>query len=188
MGIIAGSAILVAIDWVFAPWSFYMGGSFHALPVWHGEARMHASSGDYTVYLWIQPWNGGKRMSNSPLFTGTAWLCTPRGERYRLRLTASMSEHPGTDTNGKEMRIEMYQRRWFWSLTGNHRPELTFRGHWQNPDFVATDGGTLSRAFLPDGRLYDGGGSSQPRSRETVPVVFHEVPWTAWFSDCRAVK
>lgn len=188
LGVAGGSVLLVAIDFAFAPWSFQMGGAPHTLPVWHGESRMHASSGDYTLYLWIQPARG-RRRSNYPLFAGTAWLCTPRGERYQLRLRAYMFEHPAaTGTNGMEMRIEMYQRRWFWSFNGSGRPELTLRGRWQNPDFVANDGGTLSKAFLPDGRLYEGPAANQPRPRETVAATLHEVPWTAWFSDCRGVK
>jgi hypothetical protein len=58
--------------------------------------------------------------------------------------------------------------------TGNwDRPRLTLRGRWQNPDLVMNDGGTLSAAFLPDGRLYDGPPRNQPRAREPLPVVFH---------------
>jgi hypothetical protein len=132
----------------------------------------------------MSPTRGG-RTFNYPSFAGTATLCTPRGERYSLRLRAYMLEHPGTDTNGKEMRIELYRRPWYWSLTGlwDRRPSLTVRGRWQNPDFVANDAGTLSIAFLPDGRLYDGPTGRQPRARETVPIVIHEVPWV-WSPQC----
>jgi len=184
LGVAAGSAFVVAIAWIFAPWSFYLGGRFHALPLWSGSARAHTSSGDYTLYLWMSPTRGG-RTFNYPTFYGTGVLCTPRAERYSLQLRAYMFEHPGRDTNGKEMRIELYRRPWYWSWTGvwDHRPGLTLRGRWQNPDFVANDAGTLSIAFLPDGRLYDGPPARQPRARETVPVVIHEVPW-AWSPPC----
>jgi hypothetical protein len=188
LSVLVGCVFLVVIAWVFTPWAFYMGGSFHALPVWYGEARVHGPSGDYTVYLWMQPARPGQHMSNDARFSGTAWLCTPRGERYRLKLYASMFEHPGTDTNGKEMRIDMFHRGAFWTLTGISRPELTFRGRWQNPVFVANDSGTLAKAFLPDGRLDDGTSKNRPRTKDIESAVFHEVPWTTWFSDCRGVK
>ena len=107
-----------------------------------------------------------------------------------MRLRAGMSEHPGTDTNGGGCESSSRAARELLQLagTGDYRPRLTFRGRWQNPDFVANDGGTLSIAFLPDGRLYEGPAKNQPKAREGVPVVFHEVPWTTWFSDCHAVK
>ena len=184
LGLVAGSALVIAIDWVFAPWAFYLGGRFHVLPVWSGTARIHAESGDYTLYLWMSPTRGG-RTFNFPAFNGWAYLCTPRGERYPLRLSASMFEHPGTDTNGKEMRIGLYRRPWYWSWTGvwDRRPQLTLHGRWQNPDFVANDGGTLSVAFMPDGRLYEGPPRNQPRAHETVPVVIHEAGWV-WSPQC----
>jgi hypothetical protein len=176
LGIAVGSGLVIAINWIFTPWAFYLGGQFHVFPLWAGRARAHTASGDYTLYLWMSPTKSG-RLSNYPTFRGWAYLCTPHGERFSLRLNAYMFEHPGTDTNGMDMRVDMYRRRWFWSWSGDQRPRLTLRGKWQNPDLVTTDGGSLSVAFLPDGRLYDGPAGRQPRARETVPVVIHEVPW-----------
>src|SRR5262252_3523587 len=91
LGFVAGVALIVAIDWLFAPWAFYLGGTFHVLPVWQGTATIHASSGDYTLYLWMSPTRGG-RTFNLPVFNGWAALCTPRGERFPLRLRANMFE------------------------------------------------------------------------------------------------
>lgn len=189
IGLVVGSMVVIAINWVFAPWAFYLGGEFRPLGVWQGTARVHASSGDYVLFLWMSPAPGG-RTFNFPYFRGWATLCTPTGERFPLRLAASMFEHPGTDTNGKEMRITVYRRPWYWSFAGqwDRRPELTFRGRWQGADLVTTDGGTLSAAFLPDGRLYDGPARSQPRAQEAQQVVIHSAPWTTWFADCRAAK
>jgi len=33
---ILGFIVLLALDAVFMPWSFYMGGHFHLIPVWRG--------------------------------------------------------------------------------------------------------------------------------------------------------
>ena len=184
--LILGVAFVVAVDWIFAPWSFYLGGTFRPLPLWQGRATIHAPSGEYQLSVWMSPERGG-RTYNFPYFSGTGYLCTPRGERYVLQLRASMFEHPGRDTNGKEMLIEVYRRPWNWSFGGtwDHRPRLTLRGRWQNPDLVMNDGGTLAASFLTDGRLDD---SPRPRAasvRDQLPVVFHEVPWTTWSADCR---
>ncbi len=186
--IVLGVVLVVGIDWVFAPWGFFLGGTFRPLPVWQGIAHIRASSGDYVLYVWLSPGPGG-RTYNYPSFSGTGALCTPRGERFPMKVRAYMFEHPGRDTNGKEMRLEVYYRSFWAAFNGApNRPELTLRGRWQNPDLVMNDGGTLSRAFLPDGQAYTGPPAQQPRARETVPVVFHEVPWTTWFGDCRAEK
>jgi hypothetical protein len=186
VGVVCGSALIIAIEWVFTPWAFYLGGQFHPLGVWQGAARVHAASGDYTLYLWLSP-SRGRRYNNLPYMKGWGYLCTPKGERYALRTTASMPSHPSVDTNGFEMRVDMERRPWYWNFIGyDARPRLSFRGRWQNPDLVLNDGGTLSSAFLPDGTLYTGPTKNQPRGREPAPVVFHLVPWTAFFADCRS--
>ena len=179
--------VVVAIDWVFAPWSFYLGGTFRPVPLWQGRANIHAPSGDYVLYLWMSPTPSGSRIYNHPYFRGSAALCTPRGERYVLQLRASMFERPGTDTNGKEMRVEVYRRPWNYSFTGtwDHRPELVLRGRWRNPDLVTSDGGTLAASFKPDGSLDDSARRRQASEHDQVPVVIHEVPWSTWFGDCR---
>jgi hypothetical protein len=182
--LVLGAVLVVGIDAIFAPWAYYLGGRFHVLPVWQGAGTLHAASGDYVLQLWMAPEPGG-RTFNFPYWRGWATLCTPRGERYSLRLSASMFEHPGVDTNGQRMEISMYTRPWNYSFGGDARPRLTLRGRWQNPDLVMDDGGGLSRAFQPDNTVYRGPGSRQPPARETVPIVVRETPWTAWLSDCR---
>ncbi|HJZ73807.1 MAG TPA: hypothetical protein VKE51_18830 [Vicinamibacterales bacterium] len=186
--ILAVAALLfLATDAVFAPWSYFLGGRFHLLPLWQGAGTMHTASGDYVLELFISPEPGG-RTFNFPYFRGWGTLCTPRGERYSMRVSASMFDHPGVDTNGERMEITMYARPWNYSLTGSDgRPRLTFRGRWQNPNLVVDDGGTLSRAFLPDNTVYRGPASRQPPARETVSLVLHETPWR-WLSDCRTVR
>jgi hypothetical protein len=172
---------------VFAPWSFFLGGHFHLMPFWQGTGRLKASSGEYVLSFWIAPQPGG-RTYNFPYFTGWARLCTPRGERYDLRVTGGMHEHPGIDTNGKEMHLEFYRRPWYYGFSGNwdRRPRLDLRGRWEKRGLVMSDGGSLSQAFLPNGTLYQGPPRNQPPVREKLQVVFHEMPLSPWLPGCRA--
>jgi hypothetical protein len=180
-------AVMLGVQWVLAPWAFSLGGTFRPIPLWQGVARVRASSGDYVLYLSMSPSPGGR--SRLPNFGGWGSLCTPRGERFPLRFTASMLERPSRDTNGMEMHIDMYHRpASAWTGQWDRRPRLSLRGRWQNPDLVMSDGGSLSVAFLPDGRLYDGPVSQQPYARETLPVVIRELAWTTWFGDCRSLQ
>lgn len=182
----AGVVLLIAIDAVFAPWSLYLGGSFHLVPGWQGIGTMHTNAGDYVLYLSMTPQpNGRGSRYYYPYFRGWAYLCTPRGERLPMRLSAGLHEHPGTDTNGMAMDISMYWRPWNYMFTTDDRPRLNLRGHWQNPDLVMDDGGTLSRAFRPDGTVYRGPTSGQRRLGTPVSIVLHAVPWSRWFADCR---
>ncbi len=185
-GLLLVGVVVAATLAVFAPWSYRLGGHFHALPGWQGIGHLKAASGDYVLYFWISPQPGG-RTYHFPYFTGWGDHCTPRGEHYSLRVTAGMSEHPGVDTNGKAMHLEFYRRPWYYGLTGtwDRRPRLDLRGRWENGNLVMSDGGTLSQAFLPDGRLYQGPPRQQPRARETLPIVFHEAGWSAALSGCR---
>jgi hypothetical protein len=187
--LVVGVALIVAIDGLFAPWSFYLGGQMHLPPGWQGVGTMHTDTGDYVLYLWMMPQpNGRGSLYNFPYFRGWAYLCTPRGERFPLRLSASMHEHPGTDTNGMAIDISMYWRPWHYSFSNEDRPRLSLRGRWQNPDLVMDDRGSLSRAFLPDGSVYLGPARNQPAAREMLPIVLHEAAWSGWFSDCRVAK
>jgi hypothetical protein len=179
--------IMAGAEAVFAPWSFFLGGHFHVVPLWQGAGIMHTSSGDYALSFWIAPSPPG-RTFDFPYFTGWGSLCTPRGERYRLRVSGGLHEHAGIDLNGKAMHLTLYSRPWNYNLTGNpdDRPHLDLRGAWRNPDLVLEDGGTLSQSFLPDGTLNTG--RRNPPPRETVSIVVHETSWFGWSSDCRSAK
>lgn len=186
--LLVGCVLLIVMQGVFYPWSFYLGGHFHALPLWQGITRIHTPSGDFVLYFWIQPTRSG-RVYNLPNFAGTGYLCTPKGERLRLKVGATMYEKTGIDSNGKKMGVGFRQYLWNWKYFGYHSapPHLDFRGTWQNPDLVMDDGGTLTNAFLPDGSVknipYD---YYHHDAANKIPVVFHEVTgWQAWRSDCR---
>ena len=97
---------------IVAPWAFFLGGRFHLLPVWQGVGRVHAGSGDYVLYFWVSPSGPGRRFS-LPTFRGWGALCTPRGQEFPLRVSASFNERVGIDTVGKEFRVSLYRRPWY---------------------------------------------------------------------------
>ena len=178
--------VLLLATALFAPWSFYLGGHFHWLPYYQAVGHMHASTGDYTVSFYLWPASGGR--SSYPYFRGWGTLCTPRGERYSLRTSGYMYTHPGTNLEGEKFELTMVPRplKSHFEYTRDLQPRLDFRGTWQNPGLVMDDQGTLSRAFNPDGTLFQGPRRTQPAAREAVKVSFKEVTgWSALFADCR---
>jgi len=187
MALALGAVLFALILAVFAPWGFFLGGKFHLMPGWQGIGRLHASSGDFVLYLWISPASSG-RTYNFPYFNGWGYLCTPRGEKFKLRVTGGMHERTGIDSNGKAMHLSLHQRPWYYGFAGTYesRPRLELRGRWQNPDLVMDDGGTLSQAFLPDGSLYKGPPRNQPAVREKLQIVFHETGWLGFGGGCQA--
>src|SRR6185437_12643750 len=72
--------LLTALTGVSYPWAFYLGGKFHIMPMWQGWGRAHAKSGDYLVWVSFEPTPRGSGMYLSTNLTGSAYLCTPRGE------------------------------------------------------------------------------------------------------------
>jgi hypothetical protein len=189
LGTLVGCVFVVAMERVFHPWSFYLGGHSHMVPIWQAAARVHTEAGDYTLTAWLWPARGG-RTFNLPTVTGTGYLCTPRGERFYLRVRGGMPEKTGIDSNGKAMELRYFYRPPFAGFTGLYEqpPRLTLRGHWQNPELVMDDGGSLGAAFLPDGSL-----NKSPHSyyhadaKNKVSIVFHEVPtWQQWDDHCQA--
>src|ERR1041385_8409880 len=102
--LLAGAG-LVAITGVFAPWAFYMGGKFHALPYWQGWGKLHAPGGDYLIYVLIEPTPRGSRMYLETNLTGSANVCTPRGEDISLRLGGGMRKHLNLSTDGEAIHL-----------------------------------------------------------------------------------
>lgn len=178
-----GVVLVLAIDAVFAPWSFYMGGKFHWIPMWQGWGRMHAASGDYVLFVYMYPRTGTRGVAH---VGGTAALCTPRGETFNLTLGADFEKNMGASTEGKHVYMYLHKRPgWFSSSTSDSRPSLEFHGAWHNPDMVLDDHGTISRAFRPDGTLNT---TNLPAAKETVPLILHEGKRSDFESACQSVK
>lgn len=180
-----GAVLVLAINTVFTPWSFYMGGHFHAIPAWYGWGRMHSKlAGDYLLYVQLSPTSGGRTYRNVPHIKGNAFLCTPRGEQYKLRLGGDFGKPSGTDLQGTSAYLYMNNYTVFSSSTA---PSLEFRGKWNNPDLVLDDHGSLTRAFDPGGKLVTDH-HMRPYVQEVVPVTLHEGNYSDFKAACAAMK
>jgi hypothetical protein len=165
-----------------APWGFYLGGKFHPIPYWQGSARLHSKlSGDYAVYLNIWPSTTGRL---STFVTGTGSICTPRGERFQLKLIGTMRKHLSVSTNGEHIYIKIFN----WHIVSPEaRPRIEFEGQWQNPNLVMNDDGSISRSFQPDGSVYLGHDPNHPYKQEVITVTFTQSSYSDFKSACQAI-
>jgi hypothetical protein len=127
----------------------------------------------------------GRRSSD---LRGVAHLCTPRGERFRLNLIGNMRKHLNLSTDGEAIRLGMSYVRFGSSFSGDSRPSLELRGHWQNPNLVMDDNGSISRAFQPDGRVYEGHDRNRPYAQEVVQVRLHQGSSSEFEAACAAAR
>jgi hypothetical protein len=68
---------------------------------------MHSfpAGGDYYLWLQFDPTTPGYRKSE---LQGTAYLCTPHGEKFRLHFGGSMPRGHGTDLRGVPIHLWLY--------------------------------------------------------------------------------
>ncbi len=185
-----GLVVAYALYGLLAPWGFYLGSdTFHAFPSWGGWGRMHSANvGDYALYVRIQPSFRGSRVYPGSYLTGNAWLCTSRGEFFRMHLGGGMRAHLGSHLNGEKVSLYMYNWPIFTAnFTGDRRPGISFHGQWQNPNLVLDDGGSLNRAFLSDGSVYRGNSPGFSPKKENVPLILEPNSWASFKSTCSAL-
>lgn len=194
--IVFGVLLLLAIDAVFMPWSFYMGGRFHVIPMWTGWGKVRSAAGrDYVLYVWFEPYHSSGRGGSSINATGSevvGWgsLCSPHGESYDVRVTGYMERHMGSSTDGKRMDLHVYRRPWYYSFVGrwDERPNVEFYGAWHNPNLVLEDRGSLDRAFNPDGTLRPANSGVWRPGEHGVPLTLHEGTKAEFEAACAAVQ
>jgi hypothetical protein len=170
-------AVVIGLNALLAPWNFYMGGHFHWLAGWQGWGRLETqtSGGAYDLWIRLEPVTPAYR--KSPI-QGLAYLCTPRGERIRLKLGGSMPRTHGTDLTGVPLHFYMDHYTPMNPFNADYRPYIDLYGAFGDRVLVMEDHATIARAFNPDGTVHRGPGPSQPRT-ENVQVMFHEsTPWT----------
>lgn len=180
-----GAVVMLAVYALIAPWAFYMGGHFHINPQWSGWGRMHSNlAGDYILYVQISPAHGSSHTRAVPHISGQGFLCTPRGERYKLRLGGDFEKTSRTDLQGQTASLYMNNYSAFASSTA---PSLEFRGKWNNPDLVLDDHGSITRAFDPGGVLVTNH-HMRPYVQEVVPLTLHEGSWSDFEAACAAIS
>jgi len=177
LALVFGCAVVYVMFILLAPWNFYFGGHFHLVPGWTGRGWIHSTAAGGNYYLWVrfEPTTPGYR--RSPL-KGTAFLCTPRGERYRLHFGGSMPRKHGTDLRGVPIHLYLYNWPLFGQFTGDRRPKLDFYGTFGNSKLTMEDRGSLARAFRGDGTLHGPQDRNVPWKQESVPVTLEED--TSW--------
>jgi hypothetical protein len=181
-------AVLLGGTALFQPWAFYMGGRFHLLPYWQGWGRLHSNSagGDYAVYVYFYPQI--RRYSGPRHVAGTAMLCTPRGEKFSLRLGGDFGQADGHDLNGKSASFYMSNRtaQRIFSVS-SAQPKLELRGRWNNPDLALDDHGSIARSFDHNATLFPDG-KNRPYMSEVSPVTLQEGGKSDFEAACAAVK
>jgi hypothetical protein len=181
--LVFGVVVLTGVMAIVAPWGFYMGGHFHIIPNWTGWGQMHSkTAGDYALLVSFSPKTG--RYRGPTHVSGTAVICTPRGEQYKLRLGGDFQNPHGTDLQGKT--AHLYANHYS-TFSGSTDPSLDFRGKWNNPDLVLDDHGSLNRAFDPGGALVTNH-HMRPYTQEAVPVTLHEGTKSEFNGACAALK
>ena len=184
--VLCGIAYVAALG-VFAPWAFYMGGKFHITPYWQGWGRAHTANGDYLIYVLISPSSNSSKMYLSTSVAGRVNVCTPRGENLALKMRGGMRKHLNLSTDGESIWLGMHRMSWR-QFNGDYSPSLELRGHWQNPNLVMDDEGSIAKAFRPDGTPYGAHDRNRSPSKEVVPITLIEGTYTDYRTACNAMS
>ena len=178
----------LAINGLFNPYSFLLGGRFHLLPGWQGSGWLHSdkAGGDYYLFVNMTPTSSRGKIVPSSSLKGMGYLCTPLGERIKLKVGATMAFNPPSDTVGQPINLYLYGYKAFRDLTAptDYRPRLQLHGVWGNQELVVEDHGDLEREFLPDGTMAP---LKPPRSTGgTITATLKQAPWWQFMPNCPA--
>ena len=183
-----GVVLVVLITAVFAPWGFYLGGSFHVIPYWQGWGTVPTKGGKYVLFVRFEPTPNGSKVMPHPSVKGVGYLCSPRGEILYMHLGGGMRRGIGTNTDGEKISLYMdHWPRFFGGFTNDHRPMIELRGQWKNPNIIMDDHGSFFRAFNPDGTV-DRGHSQKPYPGDITPVTLIPGSYSDFESACKAPR
>ncbi len=165
----------MGLNALLAPYNFYLGGHFHWLPQWQGLARFRTatSGGDYVILIRFNPTIPGYR--KSPL-RGDVYLCTPRGERFTLRMGGSMPPNTGRDLTGVPLHLYISRYTASAQLSGDTRPHIDLYGSFGDRVLTVDDHATIAHAFNADATLNDGHWGAS-RAEDLRFVLHEDSPW-----------
>lgn len=103
-------AAYIAAPQLWAPWVYFTGGSFHALPWWSGAGSFAGPDGTYQLYVYLEPLNTGAHPSFDTALTGKGHLCTPSGKQLVLQVSGDMDKHLPRNTLGKRIQVSSFVR------------------------------------------------------------------------------
>ena len=185
--LVLGCVVIIAITAIFAPWGFFLGGKFHIIPYWQGWGVIHARSGKYAVFVRFQPAPSGSKVLPHPTVRGTGYLCSPRGEIFKMKLSGGMRRGIGADTNGEKISLGMDYWPTFGGFMTHHNPSVGIEGKWQNPNIVGDDHGSIFRAFNPDGTVA-GPDPHRPYPGDITPVTLVPGSYSDFETACKASR
>ena len=165
-----------------APWNFNFGGHFHPLGGWQGQGRFHSASGGGDYDMWIRFEITIPKRLQSPL-SGTAILCSPRGERLVLTLSGDMPRDHGTDLANVPLQLYLHRIAPLATTIEGRRPHIDLWGAFGDSVLEVEDRGSIGRAFAPDGTVR-APEAKVPSSPENIHITFNEVPARALAPDC----
>jgi hypothetical protein len=181
--VLLGPLAVILIDLAFAPWIYVVGDRTRLLPVWAGMGVAQSPFGQYKIRVWFSPTSSGSHILPSASILGSAYVCTPTGKRYTLRVTGGASGRIWDSMAGHTFHLFAEHRPIFYSINSDRRPRLNFSGQWVGDNLVMDDEGSIARAFLPDGNLSSDTKVSHSNTG-AMPITFHETTW-GWFGrDC----
>lgn len=176
----AGVILVMIVQAALGPYAYFYGGHFHLYGGWQGQGWIHdpAAGGDYFLWLRIDPTTPAYRKSD---LHGSAFLCTPRGERFRMTLIGDLPRQKPVNTIGVPLRISMHHRPLlFWNFVQyDPHPSLSFTGTFGDRKLLLEDHGSLLTSFKPDGTLYAQHDPHRPWPKRTLDFTLYEsTPWT----------
>ena len=184
--ILVGVGLLYA---VLTPWAFFMGGNFHPLGYWEGWGLMKSkTAGDYVLFVRLSPTVYGHQMFPAWDLKGNAYLCTPKGERFTLRLGGDMPRKFYVNSLGQPIHLWMDNWRATLPVGAQRRPSIRIDGHWAPSEVIADDHKSLSTAFLPDGTLRAHGSYANSSQTELIQVTLHEGSYSSFEAACQASR
>lgn len=184
--------LLISVGALYAgryAWGFFLGGNFHPLPYWTGWGKMHSTvSGDYLLYVEIWPsMRALETIIPHTFVNGRANLCTPKGEQFYLHLSGEMRPRIYLNTVGEPIELDMVNWRATAPLGQQMRPSFSIWGRWARGEITGEDRQSLSKNFLPDGKLRPQNIYATPAQMEDIRLTLNEGTFSEWKRACRVM-